>query len=34
MELVLPGQIQAKSRIEYAPEGVRAHYEVPLPVED
>ena len=33
MELVLPGQIQAKSRIEYAPEGVRAHYEVPLPLE-
>jgi PAS domain S-box-containing protein len=34
MELVLPGQIQAKSRIEYAAEGIRAHYTVPLPLED
>jgi len=33
LELVLPGQIQAKTSIEFAPDGVRAHFEVPLPVE-
>jgi PAS domain S-box-containing protein len=31
LEIVLPGQVQAKTRIVYAPEGVRVHYEVPLP---
>lgn len=33
LEVVLPGQVQAKTRIEYAPEGVRVHYELPLPAE-
>jgi len=31
LEIVLPGQVQAKTRIVYASEGVRVHYEVPLP---
>ncbi len=33
LELVLPGQVQAETGIEYAPEGVRVHYAVPLPPE-
>jgi PAS domain S-box-containing protein len=33
LEFVLPGQIQAKTRIEYAPAGVSVHCTVPLPVE-
>ena len=33
LEVVLPGQVQAKTRIEYAPAGVRVHYDVPLPAE-
>jgi two-component sensor histidine kinase len=31
MEIVLPGQIQAKASIEYLPEGVRIRCSVPLP---
>ena len=30
LEMVMPAQVQAKSRIEYAPEGVRVHYQVPM----
>jgi PAS domain S-box-containing protein len=30
---VLPGQIQAKIRIDYAPDGVRVHCVVPLPAD-
>ena len=33
LEFVLPGQIQAKSTIDYRPEGVRVRCVVPLPVE-
>jgi PAS domain S-box-containing protein len=33
LDFVLPGQIQAKSRIDYRPDGVRVHCSVPLPVE-
>ncbi len=33
LEFVLPGQIQAKTRIEYRPEGVRVHCAVPMPAE-
>ena len=33
LDFVLPGQIQARTRIEYAPEGVRVHCSVPLPAE-
>ncbi|HEY1475142.1 MAG TPA: HWE histidine kinase domain-containing protein [Pseudolabrys sp.] len=33
LEFVLPGQIQAKSKIDYRPDGVRVHCEVPMPVE-
>jgi len=33
LEVVLPGQVQAKTRIEYASDGVRVHYDVPLPAE-
>ncbi len=32
METVLPGQIGARTRVDYAPEGVRVHYTVPLRV--
>ena len=32
LETVLPGQLQAKTRIEYLPSGVHVRYEVPLPV--
>jgi PAS domain S-box-containing protein len=31
LELVLPEQIRAQTHIDYAPEGVRVHYTVPLP---
>jgi PAS domain S-box-containing protein len=31
LEFVLPGQIQAKTRIDYARDGVRMHCAVPLP---
>ncbi len=31
LEFVLPGQIQAKTRVEYRREGVRIHCEAPLP---
>ncbi len=34
LETVLPGQIHARTRIDYAPEGVRVRYTVPLPAED
>ena len=34
LELVLPGQIHAQTHIDYAPEGVRVHYTVPLPMAD
>ncbi len=34
LELVLPVQIRAKTHIEYALEGVRVHYRVPLPARD
>jgi PAS domain S-box-containing protein len=33
LEIVMPGQVQAKTRIEYAADGVRVHYAVPLPAE-
>ena len=33
LDFVLPGQIQARTRIEYAPQGVRVHCSVPLPAE-
>jgi PAS domain S-box-containing protein len=33
LDFVLPGQIQAKSRVDFAPEGVRVHCELPLPAE-
>jgi two-component sensor histidine kinase len=33
LDFVLPGQLQAKTRIEYAPQGVRVHCSVPLPAE-
>lgn len=33
LDFVLPGQIQARTRIEYASEGVRVHCSVPLPAE-
>ena len=33
LEFVLPGQIQAKTRIDYRPEGVRVHCSVPMPAE-
>jgi PAS domain S-box-containing protein len=32
LAFVLPGQIQAKTQIDYAPEGVRIHCTLPLPV--
>jgi PAS domain S-box-containing protein len=32
LQMVLPGQIQAKSRIEYLPEGLRVKCVVPLPI--
>lgn len=31
LEIVLPRQIRAQTNIDYAPEGVRVHYTVPLP---
>jgi PAS domain S-box-containing protein len=31
LEFVLPGQIQAKTRVEYRGDGVRVHCEAPLP---
>ena len=34
LETVLPGQIGARTRIDYAPKGVRVHYTVPLPDPD
>ncbi|MGH6683389.1 MAG: sensor histidine kinase [Pseudolabrys sp.] len=33
LEFVLPGQIQAKTTIDYRPDGVRVHCTVPLPAE-
>jgi two-component sensor histidine kinase len=33
LEFVLPGQIQAKTTIDYRPDGVRVHCTVPLPTE-
>ena len=33
LDFVLPGQIQARSRIDYRPEGVRVHCALPLPAE-
>jgi len=33
LEFVLPGQIQAKTKIDYRPAGVRVHCAVPLPAE-
>jgi len=33
LDFVLPGQIQARTRIEYAPQGVRMHCSMPLPAE-
>jgi len=33
LAFVLPGQIQAKTQIDYAPEGVRIHCTLPLPVD-
>ena len=33
LDFVLPGQIQAKSRIDYRAEGVHVHCTMPLPAE-
>jgi PAS domain S-box-containing protein len=33
LDFVLPGQIQAKSRVDYRPDGVRVYCTVPLPAE-
>ena len=33
LEFVLPGQIQAKTTIDYRPDGVRVHCAVPMPAE-
>ena len=33
LDFVLPGQIQAKSRIEFKPEGVHVHCSMPMPAE-
>ncbi|HET8545404.1 MAG TPA: HWE histidine kinase domain-containing protein [Pseudolabrys sp.] len=33
LDFVLPGQIQARTRVEYAPQGLRVHCSVPLPAE-
>jgi PAS domain S-box-containing protein len=33
LDFVLPGQIRAKSKIDYRPDGVRVHVSVPLPAE-
>jgi PAS domain S-box-containing protein len=33
IDFVLPGQIQARSRIDYAPEGIRVQCVLPLPTE-
>ena len=33
LDFVLPGQIQARSNIDYRPEGVRVHCALPLPAE-
>jgi len=33
LDFVLPGQIQARTRIEYAPQGVRVGCSVPFPAE-
>lgn len=33
LAFVLPGQIQAKSRIDYAPDGIRMHCALPLPAD-
>ena len=33
LEFVLPGQIQAKTKIDYRPEGVRVQFTVPMPAE-
>jgi PAS domain S-box-containing protein len=33
LEFVLPGQIQAKTKIDYRPEGVRVQFTVPMPGE-
>lgn len=33
LEQVLPGQLQARTRIDYRPEGVHVHYTVPLPLD-
>ena len=33
MEIVLPGQIQAKATIDYRPDGVHVHCAVPMPAE-
>jgi PAS domain S-box-containing protein len=33
LEFVLPGQVQAKTKIDYRPDGVRVHCAVPLPAE-
>ena len=33
LAFVLPGQIRAKTEIDYHPEGVRVHVSVPLPAQ-
>jgi two-component sensor histidine kinase len=33
IDFVLPGQIQARTRIEYAPQGINMRCSVPLPAE-
>ena len=33
LDFVLPGQIQAQTRIEYAPQGVRVYCTLPLPAQ-
>jgi two-component sensor histidine kinase len=33
LELVLPGQIQATTHIDFAPDGLQAHFDLPLPLD-
>jgi hypothetical protein len=33
MAFVLPGQIQAKSQVDYAPDGIRMRCALPLPAD-
>jgi hypothetical protein len=33
LAFVLPGQIQAKNQVDYAPDGIRMHCALPLPAD-